>query len=175
MFRFQNFFNKRIMSFFIIFLFLITKLGFSQNINCDHSINSSTTVVDGTDLIYPGDTVCLLAGQKDYLLLRNIHGTVEQPVVVLNKDGIIEKNGRTFVLLMPKNDDPPKPKPVKTAEYQGNEVRILSGLSEGEIVLSAGVLEQLSQNQQDKNPLQMLGLPGGGGRLMGGSPPGGKR
>ena len=98
-----------------------------------------------------------------------------ETVLVLNKDGIIEKNGRTFVLLMPKNDDPPKPKPVKTAEYQGNEVRILSGLSEGEIVLSAGVLEQLSQNQQDKNPLQMLGLPGGGGRLMGGSPPGGKR
>ncbi len=87
MFRLQNILNKRAISVFAIFLFLIAKFSFSQNINCDHSISPSTTVVDGTGLIYPGDTVCLLAGPKNYLLLRNIHGTEEQPVVILNKDG----------------------------------------------------------------------------------------
>ncbi|MCD4773202.1 MAG: right-handed parallel beta-helix repeat-containing protein [Bacteroidales bacterium] len=81
----QNIFYKRVIIVFVILLFLTAKHNFSQN--CDHLISSGTTLVDGTGLIYPGDTVCLQAGQKDYLLLRNIHGTEEQPVVILNKDG----------------------------------------------------------------------------------------
>jgi len=83
----QNILNKRVISLCFILLFLITKLSFSQNINCDHSIDYNTTVVDGTGFIYPGDTVCLLAGNKNYLLLRNIHGTDAEPIVILNKNG----------------------------------------------------------------------------------------
>ena len=68
-------------------------LGFSLfsigQTNC-HIIGTETTLIDGSDLYEPGDTLCLTSGERDYFLFRNIHGTAEEPIVIINKGGQVE-------------------------------------------------------------------------------------
>jgi len=58
------------------------------NDNCTIEIASDVLLVDGAN-INPGDVVCLLAGEKDYLILRDIQGTEEQPITIVNKGGAV--------------------------------------------------------------------------------------
>lgn len=53
---------------------------------CNHTIPVNSNLFDGS-VVFPGDTICLTGGQRDYLLLRNITGTAAQPVVVVNRGG----------------------------------------------------------------------------------------
>jgi hypothetical protein len=59
---------------------------FSQTLHCHHEFANDITIIDGTNDIYPGDTICLLSGNKDFLLLRNIHGTADSIITIINKD-----------------------------------------------------------------------------------------
>lgn len=56
--------------------------------NCAESIPPSLTVFDGQNLL-PGDTVCIEAGSKDFLLIQNCHGNASQPIVFINKSGTV--------------------------------------------------------------------------------------
>ena len=75
-----------IIKYFFIILFLLTSVTklISQNINCDLMLNPEDLMIDGEGTIFPGDTICLLAGPKNYLFLKNIHGTEEEPVLLLS-------------------------------------------------------------------------------------------
>lgn len=53
---------------------------------CNHTIPASQTTVNGVD-IAPGDTVCLLGGNKDFLFFSQLVGTAEKPIVVVNRNG----------------------------------------------------------------------------------------
>jgi hypothetical protein len=73
---------------FFLFIFGLM-LGFlpakSQNksvLNIPLSLNQ----IDG-DTIQPGDTLKLLPGNRSFLLLKNIQGTSNQPVIIINKGG----------------------------------------------------------------------------------------
>lgn len=55
---------------------------------CTTEIPSNMFEIDGT-AIQPGDVICLLAGNKDHLLLQNIQGTESQPVTIINKGGAV--------------------------------------------------------------------------------------
>ena len=58
---------------------------------CDHEIAPGTTGVNGTDLgIQPGDVVCVMAGQYEFIRFREIRGTPEAPVVIKNCGGVVE-------------------------------------------------------------------------------------
>ena len=72
-----------------IFLFLniFSDNLFSQTLHCHHEFASDVTIIDGINNIYPGDTICLLSGNKNYLLLKNIHGTEDSVITIINKDG----------------------------------------------------------------------------------------
>ncbi len=74
----------------IIQLLIISFSAYSQR-NCSIEIGSDQTIIEG-DEISPGDEICLLGGDKDYLLLRNIVGTEELPVRIVNKDGAVVIN-----------------------------------------------------------------------------------
>ena len=56
--------------------------------NCAETIPPSVNLFDGSGLS-PGDTVCIEAGNKAYLLLKNCHGTAEQPIVFINHGGSV--------------------------------------------------------------------------------------
>jgi hypothetical protein len=55
---------------------------------CDHQVASSVLELDGTELgVSPGQTVCILAGERPFLRLRNLVGTAGEPIVVRNEGG----------------------------------------------------------------------------------------
>ncbi len=64
-------------------------------VNCTVEIDNNTTIIDG-DTINPGDVICLLSGNKDYILFRNIQGTETQPITIINKGGAIIVNTDHF-------------------------------------------------------------------------------
>lgn len=78
-----------IIKYFFIIMFLLTSVIklISQNINCDHLVNPEDLMIDGEGTIFPGDTICLLAGAKEYLFIKNLHGEVDNYIVIINKDG----------------------------------------------------------------------------------------
>ncbi|NOU52200.1 right-handed parallel beta-helix repeat-containing protein [Pseudoalteromonas sp. JBTF-M23] len=57
---------------------------------CNFTIPSSHYLVDGLAMnIQPGDTVCLAAGERGPLKLKNIYGSAEHPIVIRNADGVV--------------------------------------------------------------------------------------
>ncbi len=93
----------------------------------------------------------------------------EKTVLVLNEKAIIERNDRTFVLLPPEDEGKPTPKPVKTEKFGDGRVKIVSGLSEGDTVLSVQQMMEADQKRTgSRNPLEVFGIsprmPGGGRR-----------
>lgn len=71
-------------------LFAFTALG--QTADCTLSIPASETTIDGRSNaagVHPGDTICLLPGQKSFLWITHLHGSQEAPVVIINKIGIV--------------------------------------------------------------------------------------
>lgn len=60
---------------------------------CSKTINSSTPYIDWKNPAFndirPGDTVCLQAGNWNYIELKNFHGTAEKPIVFINSGGTV--------------------------------------------------------------------------------------
>lgn len=57
---------------------------------CDYTIGPETHVADGRvnfTNVSPGDTVCIKAGQRGHLLLKNFRGTAEKPITFINVNG----------------------------------------------------------------------------------------
>lgn len=57
---------------------------------CDDIIGRDVEVIDGDALdVRPGDVLCLEAGTRGELELVNLHGTEEQPIVIVNSGGVV--------------------------------------------------------------------------------------
>ncbi|MCK4541096.1 MAG: HlyD family efflux transporter periplasmic adaptor subunit [Spirochaetales bacterium] len=100
-------------------------------------------------------------------------------ILILDKRGILEMNGRTLVMIPPTEEGGvPQPKPVQVSEYENGKYRILSGLSAGDLVMEIPELTG-EERASGTNPLQMFGFPveGPGSRMIGGGahPGGGMR
>lgn len=77
--------------FTLLLLASITPYLYSQN--CSREIAPDVFQIDGASTgIQPGETVCLLSGNKDYLLIQNVHGTASNPVTFVNKGGVVVIN-----------------------------------------------------------------------------------
>ncbi len=68
------------------FLFCAS-ITFAQK-NCNYTIQSTDLNIDGSEF-QPGDTLCLAAGTRSYLYLKDVIGTAEHPVVILNQGKVI--------------------------------------------------------------------------------------
>ncbi len=66
-----------------VFSYLQTTSSFAQ---CTYTLPITESVFDGAAL-QPGDVVCLEAGERSYLLFKNLKGTAENPIIIVNKDG----------------------------------------------------------------------------------------
>lgn len=72
-----------------------TFLTIAQNCNCNISIPASQLIVDANNYnVNPGDTICLLSGNRDYLKIINFHGDSLNYVYFINCGGsvIIQNN-----------------------------------------------------------------------------------
>jgi len=65
------------------------------NNNCTIEVAADVTTIDG-ETINPGDVICLLPGNKDFLLLNNIQGTASQPITIINDGGAVVINTDHF-------------------------------------------------------------------------------
>lgn len=71
-------------------LFVVSiQSAYAQFIQCQHIIPLELEYVNGID-VQPGDTICLEAGVRSSLYLGNMKGTIDQPLIVINKNGIVE-------------------------------------------------------------------------------------
>jgi hypothetical protein len=71
----------------LVFILLQVTILVTAQKNCTHTIETQTSNIEG-DGIAPGDTICLLPGQRSYLFIRNLNGTASQPIVIINRGGI---------------------------------------------------------------------------------------
>lgn len=78
--------------FFVVGTFLASGKGFV--------VDSLTTVVDGLYLPYsqlqPGDSIFLKAGLRKNLLLRNLNGSAEKPLIIINQGGVVVFNTDSY-------------------------------------------------------------------------------
>ncbi|MCD6090951.1 MAG: right-handed parallel beta-helix repeat-containing protein [Bacteroidales bacterium] len=104
----------------LLILFFLPGIFISKaqsQIHCDYEIGSEIATVDKLTF-QPGDTLCLMAGQRGPLYLKNIIGTNESPIVIINSGGkaIIDSDltyGLKFVgcknIVLSGNGDPNTP------------------------------------------------------------------
>ncbi len=59
---------------------------------CDHEIALDDNRVDGSGYL-PGDRVCIMAGDRPDLVIDDVVGTAEQPVILINCDGKVRAGG----------------------------------------------------------------------------------
>jgi hypothetical protein len=68
-------------------LSLILAVNLSAQV-CDITIAADDFVIDGeTTSIPAGSMVCIESSQKDFLLIKNVHGTEDQPITFVNSNG----------------------------------------------------------------------------------------
>jgi parallel beta-helix repeat protein len=68
----------------------------ADSTTCDHIIGRTVSIANGRTNyagVSPGDTVCIEAGTRNYLTLRNFQGTAEQPITFINFGGQVVVNG----------------------------------------------------------------------------------
>jgi hypothetical protein len=88
-------------NFSLFLLFTITFFG-NQSVFGQKTIEVDSTVllIDGSfapyDSLVPGDTIRLKPGQKQLLILRNLVGTTDQPIIITNGDGLVDVNSTHY-------------------------------------------------------------------------------
>ncbi len=118
---------------------------------------SGIAVVDA-EVIIDAPPPGLVAG---YSFAAEIQAGEPQEILVLEEQAVLERGGAKMVLRAPAEPGGrPVPAPVKTAAYGGGKVRILSGLSAGDLVVVANPQSQASGGSGGTSPLRLLGFPG---------------
>ncbi len=98
----------------------------------------------------------------------------EENILLLDENALMERNSETMVLIPSQDGGAPLPRQVKTASFGNGKVKVLSGLVEGDIVMSVNDpafegfhAEKVKNGKDGKSVIDMLGLPTG--------PPGSRR
>ena len=91
---------KKAGTYIIVFLFVVWGNRLTAQ-TCTKTITASTPYIDWNNPAFqdikPGDTVCLQAGNWDYIQLKDFHGTAEKPIVFINSGGEVIINTDHFV------------------------------------------------------------------------------
>ncbi|MBO6940354.1 MAG: right-handed parallel beta-helix repeat-containing protein [Deltaproteobacteria bacterium] len=62
----------------------------AQDCGCDHMVALDVQTVDGDDLGYaPGDRVCVMAGEREFIRFRHLTGTADEPIEIINCGGLV--------------------------------------------------------------------------------------
>lgn len=139
----------------LVLIFLGINKGFAQNITritFVPPLSNVTTVIDGNSIpgLLPGDTIAIEGGKYYQLLIQNIKGTINKPIILINKgaQAIVSGNSNygvkigvcAFLKFSGKGN---------TSVYYGVVIRnIITSLSTGGIGLS---IDDLSTNIEVEN------------------------
>jgi len=91
-----------------------------------------------------------------------------EKVLVLDEDAIMKRNGEPTVLVYSQDGGQPVPRTVKTASFGDGKVKVLSGLAEGDTVISFNEMPSIAAQsikreevKEGRSLIEMLGLPTG--------------
>ena len=141
--------------------------GTVENIPLEGEVTSEGIAVLNTEIVINRPPKEIHPG---YSFTAEIIVNPEEEILVVNKDAVMEKNGRKIAFPAPQegsaqgNNSRPRPLTVKTASYNDKEVKVISGLKEGDRVLSATELLagfKKSSSSGSSNPLTIFGFPQG--------------
>lgn len=82
---------------FAAFLSLALPAEVLAQCGCDHFIPAATYQWDGvTNNVQPGDKICFQNGTRGDVMITNVHGTAQNPVIITNRcDGFVKIQGPT--------------------------------------------------------------------------------
>jgi len=80
--------QRRSIDSFLVLLFLLISFSIpaQTTIQCDYEITPAISAITNP-IFKPGDTICLMAGLRGPLYLKNLIGTSGNPIVIINKGG----------------------------------------------------------------------------------------
>jgi multidrug efflux pump subunit AcrA (membrane-fusion protein) len=115
-----------------------------------------------------------------YSFTAEIVVSPKRELLVVDKKGLIERNGRFIALKVVGPGQPPARQSVEGRDLGDGRYEITSGLSEGDRVLAPPSTTNGTAANAPANPLGLFGIPGGpagppGGQLRSGSRPGASR
>jgi len=56
--------------------------------HCDFEISVAINIINETNNVQPGDTLCFTPGYRSFIQFKNIHGTANAPVIIKNGNGV---------------------------------------------------------------------------------------
>ncbi len=78
----------------------------AQDCDCDHRVELGDTIVDGDELGYaPGDRVCVVAGEREFIRFRHLSGSADAPITILNCGGLVRIHNTTRAYALVFEDD----------------------------------------------------------------------
>lgn len=83
----------------IIISSFLSLMAQAQQQSCALTISAAEWQVNGREnaaSVKPGDTICLLAGARQFLTVAYLHGTSSKPIVLINSGGVIDISGYYF-------------------------------------------------------------------------------
>ena len=137
--------NMELIARYLISFFVASLIIFYPNLplqaqekdsGCDLIIDVETRLVDARQLaqdVPPGAILCLAAGQRDALTLRNLQGSAAAPIIIQNAQGqVIIRSSNTHGILIQNSQhihlsgqgDPDITYGIKISESLGNGLRI---------------------------------------------------
>ena len=94
----------------------------------------------------------------------------DQEILALDDKAILDRNGRTMVLIPAGEGERPTPLQVQVRDLGDGRYQILNELAAGDTVVIPITTQTGAEKTKDSNPLSMLGFPSGGPGM--GRPPG---
>lgn len=75
----------------LIFLFLLHSfVSVAQDCNCALKVTPNKNYLDGSNYsVQPGDTICIMAGNYQFIQLKNFHGSQNNRIVIINCGGLV--------------------------------------------------------------------------------------
>jgi len=89
----------KLLSFIILFLVQLFFVQLVRSQSCDILIENNQLVIDGST-ISPGTRICIKEGVRNYLLFRDLKGTVNQPIEIVNQGNVIIDTDHFYGLKM---------------------------------------------------------------------------
>ena len=88
-------------SLLVVFYSVIFNKGFAQDCGCDHVISPDVNYFNGEGVL-PGEVICITAGTRSALKIKNVHGSTSDPIILKNCGGevIIEGEPAAQTLLI---------------------------------------------------------------------------
>jgi len=85
---------------------LLPRQAAAQDCGCDHRLDTSVTSFDGVAAgVKPGERICVMAGEREFLRFQHLQGTESARIEIINCGGLVEIHNDTRAYALVFEDD----------------------------------------------------------------------